>query len=323
MIYTREYLKFTVKTLEETQEVVQRLVNAAVNNEQLTLSEAKFLGSVLSNAEAADEEGRIMVKRVYDSLPGYHFWALYVKYAFDLNGEGLIRGPFGPISQEQKTLDAAFLEEQFQSWHPVVSKTNHKHTALQYITKESRDDIKEALRFARQIGDGSRRTDMIYKTLVIHNKYVFSHIEEYYQEHLVRQDVIQLCGWEVVIDSFVYAHVAIRHMASWTKFGRPGKTFFDDEHIAIDRLPRVIIDFLQEYERRIGCGKFDGRKIYFKFNNRNYVIWFDGYTRPVKGGRIRKFLRVESFYPAEIKNDPANIAKLKFEQVSSNLGFYI
>jgi hypothetical protein len=323
MIYSREYLIFTKKTLEETQNVVQTLVNAAARYETLTLSEAKFIGGFLANANSEDPAGSKLLQQISDSLPGYHFWTLFLKYISDVNGEGIVYDSKGPISTEQKIKDVAFLENVFHSWSEVIKKTNHKHTMLQYLSKESRDDIKETLEYAKKQGDGSRRRDIIYKSLILHSRFVYSKIEEYYQEYEIKKDILQLCNWEIVIDSFVYAHVAIRHMAPWTKFGRPGKSFIKDPAISIDELPRFIKNILIDYGASFNCQQFNSRKIYFKFNGTNYVIWFERYTRNIKGGGLKEFLRVETFYPVEIKKNAIAVEKLTLAKVSENLGFYL
>lgn len=323
MIFAREYLNFTKKSFEEKQQVLQILLTAATKGQSLTLSEAKFIGSFLALAESEDDAGRDILRQIYEQLPGYHFWTLYLKYYSDVNGEGTVYDAKGPISNEVKAKDIAFLDEAYQDWSEVISKTNHKHTMLQYLSKESRDDIKAALQYAKQIGDGGRRRDSITKSLVLHSKFVFSKIAEYYEEYDVKKDVLQLCSHEVVIDSFAFAHVAIRHMAPRTKFGRPGKTFFNDRSIIIDELPQIIKAILLEYSRFINCQHFDGRRIYFRLNNVNYVIWFQKFSRNVKGGGVTEFLRVETFYPAELKNDATAITELTLNKVSENLGFYM
>src|SRR5690606_1044331 len=111
-------------------------------------------------------------------------------YRNDILGEGLIIGPHGPISQVQKENELVFLDEQYNQWKSVLYNLKNSKTDLQYLTKESRDDIKEALNYSRQIGEGSGRRDMIERSLILHSKYVYSKIMEYYQEYDVKKDTI-------------------------------------------------------------------------------------------------------------------------------------
>jgi hypothetical protein len=319
MIYKRSYLASIERSKEEAHAAMQTLVNALINGQQLTLSEGRFLGGFLEIAQTDDPE---FLDKLYNQLPGYHFWQLHLKYAMDINGEGGIRTPYGYLSQDQKMLDAGFWDGIYQDWRPFVYKLKHKYTELQFLTSEARKDMKATLDFNQRIGAGSRRMIVIEKTLILHSKFVFSKIEEYYQEYQLKKDTIMLCGKEIVVDSYTYAHAGIRHMAPWTKFGRTDKTFHGAE-IDINNLPRVIIDFMEDYERYMGCGSFDERRIYFRYKNRNNVIKLEELSRPVKGGTLLYYLRVQSFYPAELREDAERVNNLTLTMVSDDLGFLV
>lgn len=323
MIYSREYLNDAKKSFEEATKITQTLINALVAKEHLTLSEAKFIGPFLENAKTNDQAGKELLNSLYNELPEYRFWCLYMMYHNDIFGEGTIIGPFGSISQSQKESDLAFLDTQYQQWKIILYNLKNSKTDLQYLTKESREDIKEALNYSRQIGEGSRRREMIERTLVLHSKYVYSKIMEYYQEYDVKQDIINLCGREIIVDSFAYAHIAIRHMVDYTKFGRPGKTFIYDRKIDIDCLPRILIGFLEDYVHYIGCPSFNPKRIFLRFNGRDYVIRFRELIRQVKGGENLPYLRLETFYPAELRNDANLVKTLSLCPVNDILGFYI
>ena len=318
MIYKRSYLASIERSFEEANEAMQTLTNALINGVQLTLSEGRFLGGFLEIAQTDNPE---FLDNLYDQLPGYHFWQLYLKYAQDINGEGGILTPYGYVTQEQKILDAGFLDGIYQDWRPFVYKLKHKYTELQFLTSEARKDMKATLDFNQRIGAGSRRMKVIEKTLVLHSKFVFSKIEEYYQEYELKKDTINLCGKEVVVDSYTYAHVGIRHMAPWAKFGRTDKTCHSAE-IDINNLPRVILNFIEDYEHYMGCVNFDERRIYFRYKNRNNVIKLEELSRPTKGGALMSYLRVQSFYPAELREDAERVNNLTLTMVSDDLGFY-
>jgi hypothetical protein len=323
MIYSRAYLNLTKKSIEETQDVHQALIQAAYQGQELTMAEARYVGVILEASQAQTEDGIEIIQQLYEQLTDYKFWQIYMRYAHDVEGWAEIRSPRGPVPLFQKMLDAAYLEREYQSWKPIVEKTNHKHTSLQYLSKEARDEIKEALAWSRQLQEGSIRRAFVEKTVTLQTKFVYIKVAEYYQEYTVKQDTFEFCGRETVIDAYAYTHVLLRHFSPFSKFGRPGLTFHHDPDIDVENLPIAIKNILQQFEEYIGIAHFHPEKVYLNLNGRNYVIWYKQLPRNAKGGERIWFLRVQSFYPAELGIDLKAVNEMRKIQVTPKLAFFI
>jgi hypothetical protein len=323
MIYSRDYLNATAKSPDEVALIHGDLIAAVRDGVELTLAEAKYIGTVLEAMFAIDNEVVNLLERIYDQLDDYKFWQIFMRYAKDVDGWAVIPSPYGPVPLEQKRIDANYLEREYQLWKPLIHKTNHKQTVMQFLSKQARDELKEALEWSKQQGEGYFRRLYIEKFVTLYSKFVFIKVAEYYQEYDVKKDSMTFCGKETIVDSFAYTHILMRHFSPTGKFGRPGLTFHHDQAIDVNNLPKSILYFLGQYDQHIGINHFNRQQIYFNLNDRNYVIWFKELPRNIAGGGQLLFLRVQTFYPAELANDVLSISKMIKVRINGNLSFYI
>jgi hypothetical protein len=323
MLYSREVLDRKDLPLHIRAEMNAALKQAVADGVPLTFAEAKYLGTVLEATFTFDEEAVVFMEKIYAQLDIYKFWNIYMRYAKDLDGAGIIRSPRGPVPQFQKLIDVGYLQREFDAWKPLVQKTNHKHTVMQFLSKQAREELKDAMAWSKQLQEGYFRRLYVERSVILFSKNVFIKAEEYYQEYDVRKDQMTFCGKETIVDGFAYTHILMRHFSPYNKFGRPGLTFHHDREIDVDKLPFVIFRFLSLYDQFFGVAAFNGENIFFEFNGRDYVIWFKQMERNIKGGQTAQYLRVQTFYPAELQNDRQAISALTKVQVNDQLHFYV
>jgi hypothetical protein len=173
----------------------------------------------------------------------------------------------------------------------------------------------------RQQKEGSNRQKYITKTVVLHSRFVHIKVKEYYQEIEDKEESTTMCGQLIMFNSFAYAHILMRHYAPRVKFNRPGKTYHD-ENIDLENLPRHVMFFLDAYEKTLGCAHFNNRSIFFEYKGRNYVIWFAKKSRHQKNQQVQEYLRVQTFYPAELLKDAQQIAAFQKIEANPILSFY-
>ncbi|WP_256003494.1 hypothetical protein [Pedobacter deserti] len=323
MFYTRDHLDRQDLPLETRAEMNATLMEAVANGQPLTFAEAKYLGTSLEASYTFEQGAIVLLEKIYVQLDIYKFWNIYMLYAQDLDGTGVINSPRGPVPMLQKQIDVAYLQREFDAWKQQIQKTNHKHTIMQFLSKQARQEWKESMAWSKQMGEGHFRRLYVERAVILQSKFVFIKVEEYYQEYDVRKDTMVFCGQETIVDGFAYTHILMRHFSPYNKFGRPGLTFHHDPAIEVANLPRSIFKFLRIYDAYFGGASFARENIYFQLNGRNYVIWFKQFERNIKGGGTSAYLRVQTFYPAELANDSSAMAVLKKVQVEEHLFFYI
>jgi hypothetical protein len=323
MFFSRELLEDKNLSLDERAEINAVLIPAVANGDQLTFAEAKYLGGVLEATFTDDYDTSALLEKIYSSLDIFKFWQIYMRYAKDLDGTGTIKSPRGPESVRQKQIDVAYLNAELSDWKPLIEKTNHKHTVMQFLSKQARDEYKESMEWSAKLQEDNARRQYVEKSVLLFSKFVFIKVEEYYQEYDVRKDITTFCGRETVVDGFTYTHILMRHFSPYAKFGRPGLTFHHDPEIDVANLPRSIFYFLSQYDRYVGATCFNEENIFFRFNGRNYVIWFKKLERKIKGGNLINYLRVQTFYPAELQNDVQAMCALNMIRISDRLSFYV
>jgi hypothetical protein len=324
MAYKREEL-LTMRDAshERFQEVSQTLLNKLANNEKLSLAESKFICLGLKSIYSDDPNAPILNAENYDQCTDFLFWNKYLLYWQDLDGWGEIKDGVFTMSIAEKRNDVEFLNKHYEQWKAVISSEKITSGMLQTIASETNRLIKEVINYSRDLGEGSNRHQYIEKALVLHSKYLYYQVTEYYEENNPIESTIDVCGSLVVIDNFVYIHTLFGHFAADVKFNRPGKTYHRLANIDFRNIPKEILCILEEYSKHVNCQYFNKQAIFFNLKGTNYAIWFRLMIRSIKGGETQDYLRVQTYYPIELQEDINKIRCTTLLKVDANLGFYI
>lgn len=163
----------------------------------------------------------------------------------------------------------------------------------------------------------------IEKALILHSKYLYYQVREYYEDTDPTEEVLIICEELIVINHYVYVHTLFGHFAEDLKFNRPGKTYHRIKNFDFLNLPKEILTILSLYVNHIDCRSFNKQSIFLNLSGIDYAIWFRKMKRSVKGNALLSYLRVQTFYPVELKNDRDQILQKIPFRVNDILTFYI
>ncbi|TFF40642.1 hypothetical protein [Mucilaginibacter psychrotolerans] len=323
MTYTREeLLKAHSLPKGRFQEITQTLINKLVAKEVLTLAESKFICLGLRGLHAYDPNAPKLTAEGFDQCSDFLFWQKYLLYWQDHDGWGVIREANTIIPPSQKRIDSDFLHTHFEQWLNIIEGQKFASEILQTISSETNRLIKELVKYSRDSGEGSNRHKYIKKALVLHSKYLYLQIKEYYEEGNALEERLNLCGNLVVIDSFVYIHTLFGHFAESVKFNRPGKTYHRNTAVDFRNIPKEVFFILETYSKSIDCQYFNKQFIFLNLKGIDYAIWFRSLNKSLKGGGVQNYLRVQTYYPVELLDDRSKINTLILTKVNDELGFY-
>lgn len=321
-MYSRQYLLSIAGVRKLEIEALKALIQAALNGDKLSRAEMKFIGFKFMTSKFDKSEGDNILEELYNKLEEFKFFFKYLLYQDNLDCLYDSYDFYGKISSEQRKKDGEFLNSQFESWKSIIYKPNHKNILLQNLSKETRDLITSLTKHSISKFEGSNHHRSIKKNLVLHSKFIYLKILEYYDEINDCKQSIAFYGQTIVIDSFFYCHVLLGHFAESQKYGRLGKTYFT-EIIDVDNLPNTVLDILRIYQDEVSEENFNGNNIYFRLLDCNYSIWLrkqKGYSyKDIKG----EFKLVSTFYPVIYGSDTFNISKLSLYKINEELSFYI
>src|SRR5690606_1464982 len=107
----------------------------------------------------------------------------YVKYPLYFNNvEGYYKALDlrGEIKGLKKIKDLEMLEENFKNWGKTISITNHIDSLLNYVSTETRHQIKEIERYCKSNFIGFNKKKYLIKSIVLNSKYLFRYVEMFY-----------------------------------------------------------------------------------------------------------------------------------------------
>ena len=274
MVYSRTYLNsFKSENGYPTNEqhnVTQQLINKLYDDSELSLSEEQYACNALSSLRSDDPEFRIKVSEV-EKCKNYWFRDRYLLYYSDLNGYRSKRDFYGELGNEQKQLDIEYLESEYQKWIQIIgSKTQEK--LIGEVAKETKSQIKTIKKHCQNLNIGYFRHEYLKKEIVLHGKYIYYLVKEFYQELGSDHETITLFNCEILIDSYCYVHILFRHFASQVKEHQTSKSYHFDENIRFDMIPQFLKLVIIKFSENISETDFDGRTIYFSFHNKKYLI---------------------------------------------------
>lgn len=309
--------------LQKRNEITQTLFTMLHEGKPLTLAEEKYI--CLSLKTIRDEKGKIAFNASnFTQCADFLFWEKYLLYWADHEGlRPVLQRPNLPIPREQKIKDVKFLNDHYESWQKIIYADRYSTTFLQTVANETKRLVKEVINYSKQLGESENRLKYIEKALILHSKYVYFQVREYYEEINAEEESINFCKDKLVIDHFAYVHILFGHFAEQIKFGRPGKSYHRDGGIDFRYIPKIILDLIEKYSKNGLCQYFNGQHIFLKLERQFYAIWFRKITRSVKGTEPETILRVQTFYPVEQADDLSKIQKLERRRINPSLDFYI
>jgi len=184
-------------------------------------------------------------------------------------------------------------------WKQVVKKTNHSGRLLQFVSKETREEIK--------------RLKQSFSILLIGYS-TYEHIKREQRIYMFSKFLYLLCksilvnypfpGYkfifqskDIYFDEFSFAHILFRHYGQIMKQYETGKSYFDDFFFDYRKLPEKIEEILINIERSGLFTENDFENIIFRFNGKVYSIYIQKETRQEKGKGNVEYLRINTIFP--------------------------
>ena len=311
-------------TKQRLQEITVRLLEKLNNNESLTLAESKFICLNLKTIYSADTDEIAFKAENFKQCSDFLFWEKYILYWSDHEGWGQIKDSKTTfVSPSQKVQDVELLQMHYEQWREIIYGDTFPNTMIQTIANETKRLIKELTTISKDRGEGANHQRYIEKALILHSKYLYYQVQEFYEENNPVEETINLCGELVVIDNFVYIHTLFGHFAAAIKFGRSGKSYHSVDKVDYKNLPKEILSILAIFSKTVDCKHFDKQSIFFNYHGSDFAIWFRPLARSVKKIGQQSILRVQTFYPVELADDLKKIAVAQKVKANDDLYFYI
>ncbi|MCH4824611.1 hypothetical protein ML462_15665 [Gramella lutea] len=321
MTYTREKLQSLNSQKERPEnyeEVVQELANKVFDEEKISLAEEHFVCGIIENLRNKDGVKDLDIFEL-DSCENYLFRDRYLIYFNDLNGYKPVFNFNGEIPLNEKNRDVAFLQKQYEDWKTLIAKKLNGTELINYVSQETNSQLKEIEKYCSKLLIGSNRKEYLKKSIILHGKYIFLLVKEFYQELGKNEEVIELNGKQILIDSFTYVHTMFRHFAQQIKHHQENKSYHFDENIGFKTIPNFLSDAIKCFKQSEESDSYKSDRLYIIFNEKKYAIWFRPFKKHLKGNRKVEYLRVQTFYPI---TNSADLEKLSHhKEISTSCGF--
>lgn len=322
MGYSREEL-YRKKTVQEHQIITQDLLNQLTANEKLTTAEARHICGqlrLMRNEEHVDGVDGLQFPQCRDMI----FMDKYLLY-FDKHEVWFdILDYDGPVSLEQKRRDVSFLDDNYLQWEKdVVLNSRLSDEKLRHVAIETNRQIKALKEYCKFNGIGFNRFKFLRKGIILHSKFLYFTVLEFYEEGNSNEEVIEICNNRFVIDSFVYVHVLFRHYAESVKEHQHGKSYHSIEHFDHKNIPNDILSVLTKYVTIVNCQAFDKEKIFFEFKGQLFALWYKEIERRRKNKPKETVLQIQTLYPVKEQRDLLKIELLMRTPADNEMAFFI
>ena len=299
-------------------DIVQTLADKVFANEEISLAEEQFVCGIVEGLRNAEGEKDLNIHD-YSSCKNYVFRNRYLLYFNDLNGYKRALNFDGEIPVERKRVDVAFLQKEYNDWSLYIDSKLNGSELINYISQETKYQLKQLDKYCDKLKIGSNRKEYLRKSLVLHGKYIYLLVKEFYQELGKEEEIIELNGERILIDGFTYVHTMFRHFSEQIKEHQTDKSYHFDENIGFKSIPDFLLKAIECYKTISESNRFDKRSLIIIFNGKIYAIWFRPYTKYLKGNKRIDYFRVQTFYPIENR---ADLDKLNdYEQINTDCGF--
>ncbi|TKB95736.1 hypothetical protein [Pedobacter cryophilus] len=318
MSFSREELLYKDFLLQ--QRITQELIDKLDANQKLTIAEARHICGKLKLFRNERDENIDALK--YSQCNDCIFQDKYLLYINNHEGWGDAYDFDGKINQSQKRKDAEFLNQHFLSWEETVIKNLRLTDEIKrHIAIETNRQIKSLKSYCTQMHFGSNHFNFLRKGLILHSKFLYLTVLEYYDEGNSKEDIVNICNHKFVIDSYVYIHVLFRHFAE-TVMEHQQKSYHTIKHFEHKNLPKQILEMLKNYSLVVDCNSFDKEKLFFKLDDTHFALWFKEIEFNKKGKSKERVIQLQTLYPVELRHDFEKIKNLTPIKFDSTLWFY-
>ena len=303
-------------------QATQDLINKLTQGQDLSLAEEEYVRFTLDIISANNSELEIQPLD-FKGCENYWFKQRYLLHFRDLNCLGRVYDAKGEIDLDQKIKDKGLLEQEYQKWKQKIYSKSNGEKLFEYLSLETLHHINKLDKYCDTASIGHLRKEYLTKSLVLHGKYIYLLVKEYFQELGSDEEKIDVFTNTVLIDSYCYVHILFRHFAALIKEHQISKSYHYDENIDYRSIPDFLKGIVLQFSEVVPPTKFDKRSINFVFNKKTYTIWFRPFTVHRPGKIVESSLRLQSFYPVELAGDVIRTAALSKVFVSEKLTFLI
>ena len=321
MNYTREKLQ-SINAQSgkpaDFDEIVQTLADKVFANQEISLAEEQFVCGIVEGLRNSKGEKHLNIHD-YGSCKNYLFRNRYLLYFNDLNGHKKVFNFNGEIPIDRKRIDVTFLQKEYDNWSSFISNKLNGSELINYVSQETKHQIKELDKYCKRLQIGSNRKEYLKKSLILHGKYIYLLVKEFYQELGREEEIIELNGEKILIDGFTYVHTMFRHFSKQIKEHQVDKSYHFDENIGFKSIPDFLLKAIECYKKTSESNTFNNRNLNIIFNRKTYAIWFRPFTKYLKANKRIDYYRVQTFYPIE---NQADLEKLNdYERINTDCGF--
>jgi hypothetical protein len=305
MRYSRNKLE-SLRLIEgkppEFDAIVQYLVTKVLSHEEISLAEQQFVCGIVDMLRNDKNELAYDLKD-YPSCSDYLFRSKYLLYFNNINGHKPVMNYNGEVSANQKIKDVSFLQKTYEDWYPIIESKLNGTSIINYVAQETKHQLRELDKYCNSLSIGCNQKKYLTKSIVLHGKYIFLLVKEFYQEQGTDKIEIDIEGKTVLIDAFTYVHTMFRHYAALIKEHQQGKSYHYDENIGFKTIPDFLVTIIKCYKLNAGHLNFNNRNIFLKLNGKFYAIWLRPFKISLPDNIHKEYLRVQTFYPIELKSD--------------------
>jgi hypothetical protein len=296
-MYSREHLETVDKDFgPKLQSTLQTLLQMITDGSPLTLAEEEFICGKMRSLRGGENGEYLHDVNSINACQNFRFRNTYLLYHLNLNGYKPAFDMYGQIPFDERMDDAKFLKNIHQSWKTVLAgPTDDK--IVEHSQTEYRHQLKVLERYCKARGIGGFYRDYLMKSVVLHSKFIYYLVKEFYEELGQVNETVSIFGRDVVIDSFCYIHNMFRHYAEQSKEYQLGKTYHFDTNIDYKTIPSFLKDILEKLVSTADPSLFQNNSVHFIFKGSYYTI----HVSPFGGTP-----RVATCFPVGRPNELAN-----------------
>ncbi len=212
MAYSKKYLEDISGPTKfggaEHTEVNQKLFDTLFKGGDLTLAEELHVCSALIITHS-DNPNFDNKPSNYAACKNFWFRDRYMTYFYDLNCYSRSYDFKGEISESQRAVDRDYLEKEYVNWYKEIEGKESGNKLLNYVAAEAKHQIHLIEKYCKAAFLGRFREEYLIKSTVLHSKYIYLTVKEYFQELGADVLTVDLFGYEILIDSFSFQHIGI------------------------------------------------------------------------------------------------------------------
>lgn len=252
------------------------------------------------------------------------------EFLIDLKFEDLqMKYLYGDFKGNKITEDEQIeLDKYIGNWKELIIKDNHKDELMQYISKETREQLKVLRKSPMFYIDGILRQNFLFRAqeakLLMMSKKVYITVNRLFEYYPDLKTVYALDGHEIEFTRYSMTHILMRHYAQTQKPFQPGKSF----HKRLFGLENII-PFLSQIFKNIDDSKaFQNQGvdiINFRYKGIDFRIYCNIEHKQIKGKTgNHPFYRLNTFFPVEEEKERLEIVSYYLpHQIDEELIIYV